>query len=178
MGRTEAAVQSVQVKALEVWMCTAQYVHREMFHLLQCLWVHLAAENFWCSVRHLCFWGQRWEYVQRDCSKGRKLAGGMCCLWARRSSTWLPLAWCSLAATIYMAINTWDIPIMYCSNSRASSCLRKGSPHFSDLALTDPCLVASDHPKSPMLAELMIPSWERLRFAWVGTGRQVSGLFL
>ena len=103
--------------------------------------------------------------MQRDCSKGRKLSARMCCLWARRSSTWLPLAWHSLTAAVYMAINIWDIPIMDFSNSRASSCLRKGSPHYPDLALIDPCLVASDHPKSPMLAELMILSWERLRFA-------------
>lgn len=64
-----------------------------------------------------------------------------------------------------MAINIGDIPIMDCSNSRALSCLRKGSLHFSDLALIDPCLVVSDHPESPRMAELMIPSWERLRFA-------------
>lgn len=70
-------------------------------------------------------------------------------------------------------------PIMDCRNSRAPSCLRKGSPHFSDWALIDPCLVVSDHLKSPVLAELMDLSWERLRFASFAIGKgQASELSL
>lgn len=99
-----------------------------------------------------------------DCSKGSKLTARACCLRARTSSTSLPLAWCILTAVVCMAINMQGIPIMNRSNSRVLEPLRKGSPHFSDLALTDPCLVVSEHPESPMLAELMSPSWERLRF--------------
>lgn len=117
VGRTEVAEQSVQVKALEVWMCTA----RANVSFTPVLWVHPAAEDFWCGMKHLWFGGQRWEYMQMVCSKGRKLTARTCCLWARRSSTSLPLAWCSLTAVVYMAINIWDIPIMNWSNSRVWS---------------------------------------------------------
>lgn len=41
-------------------------VYKEMFILLQCLWVPLAAENLWYSKKHNWFWGLRWEHVQRE----------------------------------------------------------------------------------------------------------------
>lgn len=40
-------------EAVEVCMCTAQCVPKEMFLLLRCLWVRLAAEDLCWSIRHM-----------------------------------------------------------------------------------------------------------------------------